>query len=491
MKKIIVILIALGAMWSCSDVLDQIPVGNRTDDAFWKSEADMQDAIVGAYSLLNSRNLGMHDLFFDNQSDDHFRAGDHSQDEDIETGNTNTDNYKILRTYYDKYEMIGRANSILINGPKVKELGEISDASFNAITGEAYFLRAWAYYRLLVIHGQVPIILEDNVLENNYNVPKSDSPDQIRDQIIADIEKAIPLLPITYETGRANRGAAWALSVLVHLDHAEDYADATHLNKVIEHGEQVIANYPLADDYESVFRLGNENLPEFLFGMMNHKTWLNGKRMTKHRGPRPWGMFSFQEPLTDLVNEFEVGDIRKSVTVISDGEFALNAGAPGLQEHTSTLTQTGHSYFKYMSWEESGDFIHWTNVPFLRSGETFMNVAEAKIRLNGVGAGDAEINAIRDRAGLAPISGGDIAALMHESRTEEAGENMRYQNLLRWHKAGIINLTTFFTADKMFFTDVGRKVWNAPKNFYQPLPQADIDNSVGVLLQNPAWVAGN
>ncbi len=490
MKKIIIILIVLSAIWSCTSILDQEPVGDRTDASYWESEADMVDAIAGAYSLLASRNLGMHDLFFDNQSDDHWRAGDHSEDEDIETGNSNADNYKILRTYYDKYEMISRANGIIINGPKVKELGMISDASYNGIMGEAYFLRAWAYYRLLVIHGQVPIILEENVLENDYNVPKCDSPDDLRDLIISDLEQAITLLPITYKTGSANRGAAWALLVKTNLDYAEDYADAVHLNKAIEYGEQVIANYPLADDYESIFRLGNENLPEFLFGMMNDETWINGNFMTKHRGPRPWGMYSFQEPLTDLVNEFEDGDIRKKLTIISDGEFALNAGAPGLQEHTANLSQTGHSYYKYMSWRDDGWFINWTNVPFLRVGETYMNVAEAKIRLNGAGAGDTEINAIRYRADLAPISGGDINALMHESRTEEAGENMRYQNLLRWHKAGIINLETFFTSEKMYTTDVGRKVWNAPKNFYQPLPQLEIDNSDGVLLQNPNWVAG-
>jgi hypothetical protein len=35
---------------------------------------------------------------------------------------------------------------------------------------------------------------------------------------------------------------------------------------------------------------------------------------------------------------------------------------------------------------------------------------------------------------------------------------------------------------------VGRKVWSAPKNFYQPLYQTDIDNSDGVLVQNPEWV---
>jgi len=495
MKKFIVILIiALGALWSCSELLEQEPQGSRTDVSYWQSEADMIDAIAGAYSLLNSRNLGMHDLFFDNQCDDHFRAGDHSQDEDIETHNTNTDNYKILVTYYDKYEMISRANGILINGPSVLEAGAISQSAYDAIMGEAYFCRAWAYYRLLVIHGQVPLILEQNVLDNNYNVPKVDSPDVIRDQIISDLEKAVPLLPIEYRTGSANRGAAWALLCLTHLDHAEAYDDAEHLNKVIQYGEQVIDNYELTEDYEKMFRLGAESLPEFLFGMMNDETWLNGRRMTKHRGPRPWGMYSFQEPLDDLVAEFEPGDYRHKITVIDDGDSVL-IGSYGWQKHTENLTQTGHSYYKYMAWRDDGWFIHWIPVAFLRAGETYMNVAEAKIRLNGAGAGDTEINAIRARAGLAPISGGDIAALMHESRCEEAGENMRYQNLLRWHKAGIINLESWFSATplvpaKIFPDDIGRKIWKAPKDYYQPLPQLEIDNSDGVLVQNPNWSAG-
>jgi hypothetical protein len=494
MKKFIVILIALGALWSCSELLEQEPVGDRTDAAYWQSEADMFDAIAGAYNLLNSRNLGMHDLFFDNQCDDHFRAGDHSQDEDIETHNTNTDNYKILRTYYDKYEMISRVHGIIINGPKVLELGTINKESYDAIMGEAYFLRAWAYYRLLIIHGQVPIILPDNVQENNYNVPKCDSPDDLRNQIISDLETAIGLLPITYESGRANRGAAWALLCLTHIDHAEAYDDAEHLNKVIQYGEQVIADYPLAETYEEIFRVGSENLPEFLYGMMNDETWLNGRRMTKHRGPRPWGMYSFQEPMQDLVDEFEDGDLRKKVTIISDGDSVLNAGAPGWQVHDVNLTQTGHSYKKYMDWRDDGWFIHWIPVSFLRVGEVYTKVAEAKIRLNGAGAGDAEINALRARAGLAPISGGDIDAIIHESRMELAGENVRYQNLLRWHKAGVINLETWFSADppvpdKIFPDDIGRKIWKAPKDYYQPLPQLEIDNSGGVLLQNPNWAA--
>jgi hypothetical protein len=120
---------------------------------------------------------------------------------------------------------------------------------------------------------------------------------------------------------------------------------------------------------------------------------------------------------------------------------------------------------------------------------------ESLFRLNGAGAGDAEINALRERAGLEPISGGDINAIMHESRCELAGENVRYQNLLRWHKAGIINLEEWYSAnppypDKIFPDDIGCKIWKAPKDYYQPLPQLELDNSNGVLLQNPNWVAG-
>jgi len=492
MTKYISLILTLLVFTSCEDILEQEPVGNRTDASYWESEQDLADAIAGAYSLLATRNLGMHELFFDNQGDDHWRAGDHAEDEDIETGNTNPSNYKILRTYHDKYEMISRANGVIINGPKVKEASDVSDEVYNALMSEAYFLRGWAYYRLLIIHGQVPVILEDNVLENNYNVAKSDSPDVIRDLIISDLERAANLLPLQYETGRANRGAAWALLVLIHLDHAEDYQDTEHLGKAIEYGEQVIANYKLAENYESLFRTGNEVLEENLFYMSNDMEWINQRLMSKHRGPRPWGMYSFQEPLPDLVNEFEEGDIRKAVTIVSDGDSVYQGSQLGWVEHTSDLTLTGHSYYKYMQWRDDGWFIHGISIPFLRAGETYLRVAEAKIRLNGTGAGDTEINAVRKRAGLEPISNADINDLMHESRCETAGENFRYQNLLRWDKAGILDLTTFLTDPaKMISNDVGRKVWQRPKNYYQPLPQLEIDNSGGVLIQNPHWVSNS
>ena len=142
-----------------------------------------------------------------------------------------------------------------------------------------------------------------------------------------------------------------------------------------------------------------------------------------------------------------------------------------------------------MDWRESdGNYNQDLNIPFVRAGDTYLLVAEAKIRLHGAGAGDAEINKIRLRTGLAPVTGADIQALIHESRCELAGENFRWQNLLRWDKAGIVNLVTFISKpEKLIPQDVGRSIFKRPKNYYQPLPQQVIDNSDGVLVQNPLW----
>lgn len=487
MKRHILLFFAYLAMFTaCQDAIDQEIIGERTTDTYWKYQADLEDALAGTYSPFATRALGMHDLFFDNQGDDHWRAGDHAEDTEIELFNTNSTNYKLGDTYKYKYEVINNANNILAYGPQVLEAGNISQEDYNNVLGQTYFLRAYAYYRLFVIHGRVPIITEENVLDLNFNIPKCENTTELTDFIMSDLKQAAELLPLHNDAGKVSKGAAWALMVKTYMHRAEQYDDAENLNNAITAGEQVISNYILAEDYLSLFRSGNENLEENLFLMMNDMSWINERLMSKHRGPRPWGMYGFQEPLDDLVNEFEEGDLRKSVTIISDGD-TVNMGGE-LVVHTAELSNTGHSYFKYMDWIDPGTFNHGLNIPFLRAAETYLLVAEAKIRLNGPGAGDTEINAVRSRAGLDAVSNADIHALIHESRVELAGENCRYQNLLRWDKAGIYDLTEFLSRpEKVFYTDEGYKNWERLKNYYQPLFQGDIDNSNGVLEQYLEW----
>lgn len=487
MKKYTVLVVFGLLFFSCDSILDQNLVGSRTDQDYWQTEADLRDAIAGVYGPWATRALGMDDLFFDNQSDDHWRAGDHAEDEEIETYNTVPSNNKIKDTYQYKYEVISRANGVIINGPKVKAAGAISDESYNSIMGQAYFLRAYAYYRLFLIHGQVPIIREENVIKNEYNQPKCESPEVLAQFILEDLNVAVGLLPLHNVSGSVGKGAAWAVMTSVYMHLAKKYDDSDNLNKAIASGKNVIDNYALAPDYLSLFRKGNENIEENLFLMMNDMSWINQELLSKHRGPRPWGMYGFNEPHTDLVKEFEAGDKRKKTTIVSDGESVSQAGV--MVVHVPGLSNTGHSYFKYMDWVTPETFNHGLNIPFLRAADTYLLVAEAKIRLNGAGAGDAEINAVRKRAGLAAVTKADIKALIHETRVELAGENFRYQNLLRWDKAGIYDLQTFLVQPaKMIPADLGRMKWVRPKNYYQPLPQIEIDNSDGILKQNPDWV---
>jgi len=130
--------------------------------------------------------------------------------------------------------------------------------------------------------------------------------------------------------------------------------------------------------------------------------------------------------------------------------------------------------------------------PLLRSSDVYLLVAEAKIRTSGAGAGDAEINAVRQRAGLLPLSGAGMDQLIHERRVELGGENIRWQDLLRWDKDKLVNLDTIVGKPKTASplppyngtTVIPGRTFVRPKDYYMPIPQEIIDESKGVIKQN-------
>jgi hypothetical protein len=123
------------------------------------------------------------------------------------------------------------------------------------------------------------------------------------------------------------------------------------------------------------------------------------------------------------------------------------------------------------------------NAPWLRSADVYLLVAEAKIRSGQDGS--AELNAVRTRAGLLPKTNPTIQDLMHERRVELSGENDRHQDLMRWDKAGIIDIVAHYAIDRGPYKP-GR-TFVKPKHYYYPIPQREIDLSSGVLIQNPNY----
>ena len=117
--------------------------------------------------------------------------------------------------------------------------------------------------------------------------------------------------------------------------------------------------------------------------------------------------------------------------------------------------------------------------PLLRTSDIYLLVAEIKIRQGGTGAGDNEINAVRQRAGLDPLTGATFEDLVHERRVELGGENIRHFDLLRWDKAGLIDINDIVSKPKTASplppfngaVIVPGRTFQRPKNYYLPIPQ--------------------
>ena len=494
------------------DPLDVQPTGVYTNSNYWRNESDVIAGVNGIYNVLTQEEGVGHNLYaFDDASDDISVDGDHPDFWEIERFTATPNTYQLHPTWGWAYEQIARANNALIYIPKVPTM---SEDIRNRSMGEAYFLRAHGYWTLSLIFGEVPLILEQNVLDANYNIPKS-SVDSVRMLIESDLLKAADLLPETYDDdnkGRVSKGAAWGLLAKLYLFWEK-------LDKAQEYGEKVIAdaNYKLAPSYADNFTLGKqETNSEILFAVWN-KNNFNNAPINIYFTPRAWNGWGFHHPTENFAEEFEPGDsVRKKTTLLEVGDsiphqttlieitdkdaYQMFAGKEGQftgRMLPSNSLTTGYCLRKYTAFnpDNSGNLDGDLKQPILRTADIYLVVAEAKIRLSGAGAGDAEINAVRTRAGLPEIHGAGMKQLIHERRVELGGENTRFQDLLRWDKVNIVNLDTIFSKPKTASplepyngaVVVNPRVFKRPKNYYFPIPQVIIDESKGVLIQNPNY----
>lgn len=123
----------------------------------------------------------------------------------------------LLSAYLPLYKTIACANDIL---EKTKALNH-QDNRIRHLLGEVYFIRAYCYFWLVRLYGQVPII--DNV-DVDYSVPKAPFL-ELYIFMESDLQRAISLLPNSnYEARKKyvtpHRGSAKALLAEVYLNWA-------------------------------------------------------------------------------------------------------------------------------------------------------------------------------------------------------------------------------------------------------------------------------
>ena len=235
---------------------------------FWQTEEHARQAAIGMYAAMKTNWCFGMEFTFDMCSD---LADGTTPWSDISRGTSFASNSAGVQNHWQYlYELVHRANTVIRNVAGMP----ISQQTIDRVTGEAKFMRAMAYFRMLNCWGGVPYYDETcdiNEQFSNLNAPRS-SEDEIRRHVIEDLTEAIEKLPVAWDSadlGRATKGAAYALRGKVYLFNRE-------WDKAISDFEEIVYNktnnygYSLHPNYNELFRLYNgKHSPEMIFSIQS------------------------------------------------------------------------------------------------------------------------------------------------------------------------------------------------------------------------------
>lgn len=235
--------------------LDYTPSDQMSGPAFWQTEDHARQAAVGMYSAMRASWCFGMEFTFDMCSD---LADGVSPWADISRGSSFSSASSGVQNHWQHlYELVHRANTVI---REVSSMS-VSQETKDRVTGEAKFLRAMAYFRMLNCWGGVPYY--DETCDINEEFARLDAPrstaEEIRRHVLDDLSDAIALLPVRWDDadlGRATKGAAYALRGKVYLydrqwDNAVADFEEIVYNKHNDYG------YALHEDYNDLFRLYN------------------------------------------------------------------------------------------------------------------------------------------------------------------------------------------------------------------------------------------
>ena len=204
MKKIILYLLPVILLVGCNDFLDTESYTKKNTDNFPINQEDAQQITSAIYSSLKSQ-IGSartsHFFVADMVGDERFGGGSRSNRESQCIDRLQSSEESLFRNFWATcYAGIFRTNSAIVNWKNITEWK--NPELNNQYLGEVYFMRAFFYFQMAQIFGQVPLITSPEP----ENKPKASAED-IYAQIPAELVQATSLLPsVSYdatESGRA------------------------------------------------------------------------------------------------------------------------------------------------------------------------------------------------------------------------------------------------------------------------------------------------
>jgi starch-binding outer membrane protein, SusD/RagB family len=356
-----------------------------------------------------------------------------------------TVNNNVATTWTDAYRVIFNCNNILAN------LGVVNAADKNRVRGEALFLRGLVYFELIKYFGEkpygagntttlkgVPLITAPGPSapqDAAYLLPRS-TVEQVYQQIITDLVEAETLLPNTNTVYATKPAAAFALSRVylqqLKYDLARDAADRC-ISVATTNGRSLTSTYAGAFNNTS-------NTTEDIFAM----------QVTQQAGSNTCFTYFSTSTFGARDGDIEVTDKHYNKYQSIDARRALFF--------------TEASAWRAGKWRDN-----FCNVKVMRLAEAYLTRAECNARLStSVGATAlADVNRIRQRAGLSALATATVQSILNERELELAFEGQ-----------GIWDA-------KRLKLSVDGKAWDDPKMTF-PIPQREMNTNKN-LVQNPSY----
>ena len=525
MKKTFLYILLSGtvAMTACKkNFLEREPLDGYSESSLWGSDKDALAAINGCYKDWES---GLHLIYLDCGSDNAYNPYPWEGYTVLGSGNLTPNDVGDQRW---SYTVVQKCNWFLAGVEQAK----MDDKLRARLKGEARFLRAYQYFILTQLYGDVPLITA-NITPAEANkstrTPKAEVVKFIMDELTA----IVPDLPASYtgsDVGRITSGAALALKARMALFTKQYDVCITACNDIVKTG-----TYKLYPVYGDLFRIQHKNNSEIILDVQYKENDVPFESLGV-MPPGSAGGWCSIDPLQALVDAYEMKngktiddatsgydednpytnrDPRLAATVIYPGAMYNGSYYNPINEASSDYyapygnSKSGYLVRKFTT--DLNDYADMWNVGLniiaIRYAEVLLSLAEAKIELNQLDNTmyDA-LDAVRTRAGMPVVdravynSQTKLRELVRrERRVELAMEGLRWFDIQRWEigdkvmkgtvygaRLGNVDATTgklTLGKDRIL---VEQRTFDIKKNYLWPIPQSERDINPG-LTQNPLY----
>lgn len=539
--------LALCITGGCNSNIDLEPEGIITASGYFKTAEDYDKALNALYQRLN---VNDHDLWLDGVTDNGIVTHSWNRGYDLGRGIGNTASSFPSDKWNNGYVSIQRANNVINNIDKYQWPGGESNATRNQVLSEALTLRAYFYLDLVSIFGQIMFYTENPAtVAESEGVKQIDNPKEVFDFILSDLEKAITGLSEASNKSKIGKSAARLLRARAAAYAAGYLNDKSYFQITLSETASLTASAPKLADFNKLFVSGCENLDEVILVRRYSIDAKNGFGNWYNQSIGGYCVTTPVKSLADAFEYISEKD-EKMPYMNKDPRFYETIYAPGMElrgKYFNSVpnnviekdgktyfdpnkdygslqdkevcvgdvlaeggggewnkTQTGLAWKKY--YQEPETWSTFNSFIIFRFAEAYLLRAEALVETGGnVEEAKRLIKVIRDRAGntndinkiIAERYNGSLLDLIrNERRVELAQEGLRFYDIRRWNiLLDAMNKPIQGIEYRDFSSGTPVKKVNIPavreaytaKDFWWPIPQAEIDLNKGRIKQNKDW----